>query len=45
MDHVCIRKCHSDEVVHVGGKAPETCLIAHEAMNVHEEYTAAAGIL
>lgn len=45
MHHVRIRKCHRDEVVHVGGKAPETCLIAHKAMNVHEKYTAAARVL
>lgn len=45
VNHVRIRKCHGDKVVHVGGKAPETCLIAHEAMDVHEKQAAAARML
>lgn len=45
MHHVRIRQCYGDEIVHVGWEASETCLIAHEAMDVHEQYAAAARVL
>ena len=43
--YVRIRERYRDQVVHMCWKASETRLIAHEAMDVHEQYTTSARVL
>lgn len=38
MHNVRVGKCDCDEVVHMSGKAPKTCLVTHKAMDVHKQH-------
>lgn len=42
MHNMSIGQRHRDQIVDMSGEAPETALVAHEAMNIDEEQCSSA---